>query len=109
MAIISCPFCGQKISDKATNCSKCQNDLSDLTPEKIESLNREKRFNQSQRLVNHSMMALVLFLGGFGIWYWWQPESGSYNQYIAAIAVVTGFVWYIVTRIRIMLFKRRKK
>ncbi len=108
MAIISCPFCGHKISDKAVTCSKCQNELSDLTPEKIESLNREKRFNHAQKLMNQSMIALVMFLAGFGIWYWWQPESGSYNQYLSIAAVVIGFTWYVITRVRIMLFKRNK-
>ena len=66
MAIISCPFCGQKISDKSPSCSKCSGDIAGLTPQKREALARDKALNQAQSLVNHSMFALLLFLGGFG-------------------------------------------
>lgn len=108
MAIVNCPNCGKKISDKAAECGHCRQDISALTPEKLEQLERNRRFDQAQRLMNHSMIALVMFLGGFGIMYWWQPESGSYNRYLAIGAIAVGFVWYIITRIRIILLKRKK-
>lgn len=108
MAIISCPFCGHRISDKSASCSKCNKDLSDLTPEKMAALERDKRLNQAQSLLNQSLLALVLFLAGLGVWYWWQSEDG-YNQYLAALLAAVGFCWYVITRIRIMMFKRKNK
>ena len=108
MAIISCPFCGHKISDKAQECSKCQSDVSALTPEKMASIARNKALDKTQSLVNHSMFALLLFLTGFGLMYWWDPEAGSTQQLIAGGAMGIGLCWYIVTRIRIMLLKRKK-
>ncbi|MBZ9611032.1 zinc ribbon domain-containing protein [Rheinheimera maricola] len=108
MAIISCPFCGHKISDKSANCNKCNGDIAGLTPQKRESLQRDKALNQAQSLVNHSMFALLLFLAGFGLMYWWDPDAGSVQQYIAGGAIGLGFCWYMVSRARIMLLRRRK-
>ena len=108
MAIISCPFCGFKISDKAAQCTKCNADVSELTPEKMASIARNKMLDKTQSLVNHSMLALLLFLAGFGLMYWWDPETGSPQQYIAGGAIGLGFCWYIISRARIMLLRRRK-
>jgi hypothetical protein len=52
-------------------------------------------------------LSMLLFLGGFGILYWWQPTAHSYNQYASNIAIVLGFSWYVVTRARIILLKRK--
>jgi hypothetical protein len=108
MAIISCPFCGHKISDKSASCSKCNGDVAGLTPEKRASLARDKALDKVQALVNHSLFALLLFLTGFGLMYWWDPEPGSAQQYIAGAAIGVGFCWYIITRARIMWMKKRK-
>ena len=108
MAIISCPFCGHKISDKSASCNKCNGDIAGLTPEKRESLERNKALDQAQSLVNHSMFALLLFLAGFGLMYWWDPDAGSTQQYIAGSAIGLGFCWYIVSRARIMFLRKRK-
>lgn len=108
MAIISCPFCGHKTSDKSAACSKCNGDLANLTPEKLASLARNRAIDQAQSLVNHSMFALLLFLAGFGLMYWWDPEPGSAQQYIAGAAIGLGFCWYMISRARIMFIKKRK-
>ncbi len=108
MAIISCPVCNTRISNKATACPKCKTDLSVATPEKLASQHRERILRQSQSLMNQSMLALLLFLAGFGILYWWQPESGSYNQYVSTVAIALGFCWYIVCRARIIWLKRKQ-
>ncbi|WP_215397543.1 zinc ribbon domain-containing protein [Rheinheimera oceanensis] len=109
MAIISCPFCGHKISDKSAQCNKCKGDIAGLTPEKRESLERNKALDQAQSLVNHSMFALLLFLAGFGLMYWWDPQAGSPQQYIAGAAIGLGFCWYIISRARIMFMKKKRK
>ncbi|MEH8020829.1 zinc ribbon domain-containing protein [Rheinheimera metallidurans] len=108
MAIISCPYCGHKTSDKGANCVKCNGDLASLTPEKRAALSRDKAIDQAQSLVNHSMFALLLFLAGFGLMYWWDPEAGSVQQYIAGAAIGLGFCWYMISRARIFFIKKRK-
>ena len=39
MAVINCPGCKKKISDKAKICQHCQLDLTELDADKIASLN----------------------------------------------------------------------
>lgn len=107
MAIISCPYCGHKISNKSTECNKCHKPLGQLTPEKLAALEHQNKLDKMQTLITHSTLSLVLCLAGFGIFYWWQPESG-YNKYVSVIAIVAGIFWYIVTRIRVLLLKRKK-
>ncbi|MDP2713409.1 MULTISPECIES: zinc ribbon domain-containing protein [unclassified Rheinheimera] len=109
MAIISCPFCGQKISDKSPQCSGCKQDLSNLSAEKLESLARDKRLSKSQSLMNHGMLSMLLFLGGFGSIYWFSPAQGSLQQIAFMGLSAIGFCWYIITRIRIMLLKKGRK
>ncbi len=55
---------GKKISDKSAICSKCNGDIAGLTPEKRDSLERNKALDKVQSLVNHSAFALLLFLAG---------------------------------------------
>ncbi|CAM3848018.1 zinc ribbon domain-containing protein [Rheinheimera salexigens] len=108
MAIIACPFCGQKISDKSTQCNHCKKDLTAMTTEKMHSLARDKRFDKVQSLITQSMLALVLFLFGFGLLYWWDPQPGSNQQLTAYGCIAIGFCWYIITRGRILMLKKRK-
>ena len=108
MAIISCPVCANRISNKATECPKCKTNLGEASPEKLASKHREQMARQAQSLMNQSMLALLLFLAGFGILYWWQPENGSYNQYVSTVAIALGFGWYVVCRARIIWLKRKK-
>jgi hypothetical protein len=108
MAIIACPFCGQKISDKTAQCQHCKKDLTAMTPEKMQALARDKHFEKVQSLITQSMLALVLFLAGFGLLYWWDPAPGSYQQLIAYGSIALGFCWYIITRGRILFLKKRK-
>lgn len=96
------------MSDKAAQCGKCNSDVAGLTPEKIASIAHNKMLDKTQSLFNHSMLALLLFLAGFGLLYWWDPAPGSTQQVVAGGAIGIGFCWYIVTRIRIMLLKRKK-
>ncbi|KRS22542.1 hypothetical protein AAY72_02880 [Alishewanella sp. WH16-1] len=108
MAIISCPVCQHRVSNKAAECPKCKTDLTAATPEKLAAQHRDRMLKQSQSMMNQSMLALLLFLGGFGILYWWQPETGSYNEYVSTAAIALGFIWYVVCRARIIWLKRKK-
>jgi predicted amidophosphoribosyltransferase len=47
MAVISCPGCNKKISDKASNCSHCGLELKGLDPEKISRLSNTKKNRKS--------------------------------------------------------------
>ncbi|MEE2000702.1 zinc-ribbon domain-containing protein [Alkalimonas sp. MEB108] len=107
MAIISCPACGHKVSDKAPECPKCGAAIAGLDKDKLAAMERDRRLNLSQSLMTQSMIAMVLFLAGF-FFYWQLPPFGW--QYYAAIAAIgVGFIWYLVNRVRILMLKRKSK
>ena len=50
MAIIACPYCDKRVSDKAATCNHCGNNLSEISVEKLERMQRDNRLAQGQRL-----------------------------------------------------------
>ncbi|MCW8834614.1 MAG: hypothetical protein OQK09_08815 [Colwellia sp.] len=108
MAVINCPGCKKKISDKAKQCSHCNMILADLDAEKMASLNRINRINQGQKLMNYSFVAMLLFCGGFLFMFWDNVEQGTWQHTTAMACSALGFIMYIVIRIRLLFFKRQK-
>lgn len=107
MAVINCPNCKKKISDKAKSCSHCAIDLTQVDAEQIASIKKISKINKSQALMNHSFIAMLLFCGGFLFLYWQDAQQGTW-QYIASItSAVIGFIWYIATRVRLLMLKYR--
>ena len=107
MALIDCPSCGKKISDKAQQCNHCHFDVGNADPEQLARKEGLRRYQQRQRLQNHSMLALLLFIAGFAYVYFADvnPET---VQYKSAVAVsIVGVVWYLVNRVRLVLAKRQ--
>lgn len=108
MAVINCPNCKKKISDKAKECNHCGLLLSALDDEKIANLNHVNRIKQSQRLMNYSFIAMLLFCGGFLFMFWDNVEKGTWQHNLAMVSTVIGFVLYIIVRIKLLFFKRHK-
>lgn len=107
MAIISCPYCQQKVSDKAAVCGKCGGNLADVSPEQLERYSRDTKLAHSQNLNNQAMIALVIFLGSFCWYYYRVPEQDSLELHAVNACMVLGCLWYVVTKARIVLFKRK--
>lgn len=107
MALIDCPQCKKKISDKAKECSHCGLKLSGLNEDEVASIKRIANIKQAERLMNHSMIAVLLFCAGFGFMYWGEPQAGSWQHNGAIGMASVGFVWYILNRIRIIWLKRK--
>jgi len=106
MAIVDCPSCRKKVSDKAKTCSHCQLDIQNA--DKVEQLTKTSKIQKSQSLMNHSFIAMLLFCGGILSLYW-KSENPQSFEYIASVtATIIGFVLYIVTRVRIFLLKVKK-
>ena len=109
MAVINCPSCKKKISDKAKECSYCALSLEELDNEKLANLHHVNRIHQSQRLMNYSFIAMLLFCGGFLFMFWDNVEQGTWQHTLAMASTVIGFIMYIIIRIKLVLFKRQKK
>lgn len=107
MAIVACPFCGKKISSKAAACNHCGQAIAEVTPEQLLRIDRDRRLKLNQSINNHAMMALVIFLGAILFLYTQFPEAGSWQYYTTYVVMSLGAVWYIVSKVRMVLFKRQ--
>lgn len=108
MAVINCPSCKKKTSDKAKECSHCGLSLQEMDSDKIANLNNINRINQGQRLMSYSFIAMLLFCGGFLFMFWDNVEQGTWQYNLALTSTIIGFIFYIIIRIRMLLFKRKK-
>lgn len=109
MAIIRCPSCNQRISNKNKSCPHCHLSLSDADgglsyDAASERVNRERAL----RLTNQGYAALALTTAG-AIWSWYVSDGMSRSPGYWPVATVSaGAMWYIGVR-AIMIFKRRRK
>ncbi|WP_371189510.1 hypothetical protein [Thalassotalea maritima] len=107
MALINCPSCGQRISSKAAVCQGCNTVLTDMSDEQRQSMSQMAKIKKQEQLNTQSMLAMLLFCAGVGFMYWGQPQPESLQYIAAAGATGVGFIWYIVNRVRILMFKRK--
>ncbi|MCW8108636.1 hypothetical protein OPS25_09025 [Alteromonas ponticola] len=106
MALIDCPSCTKKISDKADTCQHCGFNLGQATDEDIVRKKQLNRFKKLNSIQTQSMIAMLLFVAGFAFMYWGGARQDELHYNIAVLMSVVGFVWYIVNRIRILIIKR---
>ncbi|MDO6428593.1 hypothetical protein Q4489_16390 [Thalassotalea sp. 1_MG-2023] len=109
MAVINCPQCNKKISDKAKVCPHCELTFEDFDQEKFSSMKKINFIKKSQRIMTYSFIAMLLFCGGFLYYYSQNVQLGTTEFYLSVGAVVIGFFMYIATRIQLILLKRRRK
>ena len=106
MALVDCPSCNKKTSDKAKTCPHCDFKIGDATSEDIERKKKLQRFTKLQSIQNQSLLAMLIFVAGFGFMYWGGTKPGDLQHNLAILCSVLGFVWYLVNRVRIVLIKR---
>ncbi len=107
MALIACPKCGKRISDKAETCKHC-GALMVEDPEKLRTAGRIERIHKSSRLMSQSFIALILFIGGLA-YSSFDPEAGETTaKWVAQGIAGAGFIWYLILRVQIMMFKKEK-
>ncbi|MCL1059972.1 zinc ribbon domain-containing protein [Shewanella sp. Choline-02u-19] len=104
MALVKCPSCGERISSMAKECSHCKASIS-ANNESLQVISHIKRSNQ---LMNQSFLALTLFIGGVVTWFWGGEPAEGTRSIIAVSAFTLGFVGYLVTRMQIVLHKRKR-
>ena len=109
MAVINCPGCSNKISDKAKACNHCDLDLTELDSDQIANLNRVSLIHKTQRLMNFSFIAMLLFCGGFLFMFWDNVEPGSWQHSLAMVSTVIGFIMYIIIRGLLLVNKRKTR
>jgi hypothetical protein len=106
MALIDCPSCRKKISDKPQRCQHCDFTLGTVDAEDIVRKQNFNKYLKNQSIQTQSMVAMLLFVAGFGFMYFGgaAPDGLQYNLAIGSSLI--GFVWYIVNRVRLIILKR---
>lgn len=106
MALIECPSCSKRISDKAKVCQHCGFAVGNASEEDIARKRNLQKFQKVQSVQTQSMVAMLLFISGFGFMYWGGVQPGD-TQHTAAVGCsVVGFLWYIINRVRLIFIKR---
>ncbi len=103
MALIECPVCRKRMSSKATSCPNCEAKASGDNSSQV----RINHIQQSSSLINQSFVAMTLFIAGVVLWMWGGEPAEGMRAYISGVCVVFGFVGYLITRVRIVLHKRK--
>ncbi|MGL5359525.1 MAG: zinc ribbon domain-containing protein [Shewanella sp.] len=103
MALIDCPVCRKRISSKTSICPHCQAQTNGDNA----SLARISELKKSGRLMNQSFIAMTLFIAGVVIWFWGGEPAEGMRANIAGVCFAFGFVGYLITRLRIVLHKRK--
>ncbi|MGJ8682588.1 hypothetical protein [Paraglaciecola sp.] len=106
MALVDCPSCNKKISDKAKTCQHCEFSFGEASPEDIARKRNLNLYLKKQQVQTQSMIAMLLFVGGFGFMYWGGVSADDFQYKIAVGVSIIGFVWYLVNRVRLVFLKR---
>lgn len=107
MAIIKCPSCRERVSDKRDTCPHCGYGIRDeragLPLSEAEARVKKKRAAKMQM---HSYAATLVFVAGVA---WMLVESnGNFTEasYWSMFLAGIGVVWYVTVRIMMVLGKR---
>lgn len=106
MALVACPSCNKKISDKTQSCQHCGFTLGEASAGDLERKQNLQKYLKAQKIQTQSMIAMLMFVSGFGFMYWGGALPGGLQHNIAAGTSIVGFVWYIVNRIRLIFLKK---
>ncbi|WP_157957817.1 zinc-ribbon domain-containing protein [Aliidiomarina celeris] len=111
MAIISCPDCGKKVSDKAASCQHCGFMLGAHDAESLQRKMQMKKSEKLNALVGQQMLAILLFIAGIAASFYDWPEEGwqGYMPIAALMVTGVGFMTYVITRGRMYLLKQGRK
>lgn len=107
MAIIKCPSCRERVSDKRRTCPNCGFGIADpdagLALPEASARARKKRLASLQM---HSYAATLVFVAGI-VWMVLETGGNVYEaRYGSMFLAGLGIVWYVTIRILMVLGKR---
>lgn len=105
MALINCPACKTRVSDKASACPKCGVPVAGGSDESKERTIRAQKQARQRQLQMHSLCAMLTFGAGAFMVLFAGGGAGAMSMVGAGLTTI-GFVAYAVTRVRIGLAKR---
>ena len=108
MAIVSCPSCNESISSKNKVCPHCDLQLGEVSEEQLARIAARKRVKKQQMFMNHSFLALILFLGGFLYLYSRQPVPDSIEMWLTRGAIADWLFLVFSKQNYFSVFKKEK-
>src|SRR5690554_2762941 len=100
MALINCPGCGRRISDKSTFCAHCELPLGEMSSDDLDRLKLRRwrrRVWQAKNVTYGAMTALVL---GAIWWFLVEPQGWELRPRAGAVMlVVLGALSYLAGRV----------
>jgi len=109
MAIIKCPSCRERVSDKREVCPNCGYGISDhetgLSLSEAQSRVQRRR---GARLQMHAYLATLMFVAGVA-WMLWETDGNVVHASTPSMFLAgLGVVWYVAVRVLMVLHSRRK-
>ena len=113
MAIINCPSCKERISDKAKICGYCHYDMvrkqtaTGLSEEHLASKAKMAHIKRRYSLQMQAMAGIILFLLGALLWYFGGRGFTGLADFVELSLTALGAIWYLLTRIRLVMFMKQ--
>lgn len=102
MAIISCSECSNSVSDQAESCPHCGAPIAARAESRGSGTHLTTTQGTSKRLKAQSLLAIALIVVGLPIFMAAESENPDSGPRMAGSLMFTvGFIWFVVTRIRI--------
>lgn len=108
MALIQCPSCSKRVSDKATNCPHCDFKITGLSNDELEREWHRAAQAKRERIVGQSMLALLIAIAAFTYYFIQQPLPETWAAKASYGLMIVGLVWFVVNRIRLVFIKRKR-
>jgi len=109
MALIRCPHCHNRISDRMQACPHCDEALVELSAEEQARLISRRYKRQRYRALNVSYLGLTFLVIG-AIWWWLvEPQGWTMPPPVVAMALVmVGAVVYVLARAWMLWLKMQR-
>ena len=109
MALTTCPSCNKRISSKVEQCPHCDFRLSGQSEDELNREHRRLVDYQRDKLMQQSMLALLIAIAAFSYYFLAQPMPGSIAHAVSIGLMVVGFIWYMINRARLLFLKKGRR
>ena len=100
MALTTCPDCAAQVSDRAPTCPKCGGPIAGRAEAMATRTPLTTTQATSKHLKLHTLGAVLCIVIGF-VWIIGAAQNHDNSGVWAALLILGGFGWYVVTRFRI--------
>ena len=100
MALIACPECGHQVSSAAPSCPGCGAPIAGAAELSAVGATITTVQETSKRLKLHTLISVVMICVGV-VWAMAVAQDPNGSGTLAALLIVAGLVWYLVSRVRI--------